>query len=192
MLFREEFDHTNYTFYCHTCKTYTSKPYFSLDSNCFHCKKCRRCVEFFDHHCKWLNNCIGAKNYFEFYGLLITTFILLALCICLSSLSLAQIDKNDNQGNSLVVVCSISTILIAAIPNCWLIYLISLHTYLIIVKKSTIELILESRARNQVKPFSEDSAQTNNNIFKIAFTRPSTHKDFVANRIVFPEKDEDL
>ncbi|MCB0370870.1 MAG: hypothetical protein KDD45_15965 [Bdellovibrionales bacterium] len=38
--------------------------YKHLDNNCFHCKRCRRCVEFFDHHCKWLNNCIGAKNYF--------------------------------------------------------------------------------------------------------------------------------
>ena len=32
-----------------------------LDS--YHCKRCGRCTEDFDHHCKFLNNCIGRKNY---------------------------------------------------------------------------------------------------------------------------------
>lgn len=30
----------------------------------YHCKKCGRCAENFDHHCKFLNNCIGSKNYY--------------------------------------------------------------------------------------------------------------------------------
>ena len=27
-----------------------------------HCLICRRCVRQYDHHCKWINNCIGRNN----------------------------------------------------------------------------------------------------------------------------------
>lgn len=58
---RKYFDTKSYNQVCTICKTHV------LDHS-KHCGRCDRCVNRFDHHCKWLNNCIGEKNYTKFAG----------------------------------------------------------------------------------------------------------------------------
>jgi hypothetical protein len=41
-----------------------------------HCGACNRCVEGFDHHCRWLNNCVGKANYRYFFRLIVSTLVL--------------------------------------------------------------------------------------------------------------------
>lgn len=43
-----------------------------------HCRACDKCVTGFDHHCVWLNCCIGERNYLQFIFLLISVFLLLS------------------------------------------------------------------------------------------------------------------
>lgn len=47
-----------------------------------HCRVCDRCVQRFDHHCVWVNNCIGAQNtrYFLLY--------LFSLCVMAGDVAL--------------------------------------------------------------------------------------------------------
>ena len=44
-------------------------------SGTIHCLICNECVEGFDHHCFWINKCIGMKNKKYFYQLIWTVII---------------------------------------------------------------------------------------------------------------------
>ncbi|CAG98672.1 palmitoyltransferase SWF1 [Kluyveromyces lactis] len=55
---------------CQTCKT-IKVPRSK------HCPICERCIPLHDHHCIWINNCVGYGNYEYFYSFLLSNCLLL-------------------------------------------------------------------------------------------------------------------
>ncbi|CAK69536.1 unnamed protein product (macronuclear) [Paramecium tetraurelia] len=63
--------------YCKICLAFVKAP-------SKHCKSCNRCTDQFDHHCIWLNNCIGAQNYRYFFILIVLLELYLITVLILS------------------------------------------------------------------------------------------------------------
>jgi len=87
--FELDFEVESIVSYCPYCKV-------RKNTTTRHCMICDLCVEEFDHHCYWVNNCIGKSNYklFVLFLLLVTSNLITNISACIIVL-LAQPHSNS-------------------------------------------------------------------------------------------------
>ncbi|KAI9205416.1 DHHC palmitoyltransferase-domain-containing protein [Polychytrium aggregatum] len=121
--------------YCNKCKIY--KP-----DRCHHCSACDQCILKMDHHCPWINNCVGFRNYkyfylFVSYGALYCIYVFgtaLGTFLSQQSLSIIEVDLQ-----------LLLLIMLSGIFGLCLLGFSGLHTTLLLTNTTTIESIEGAR-----------------------------------------------
>jgi len=107
-----------------------------------HCKRCHKCVAGYDHHCLWLNTCVGSRNYRPWAAFVALLFVWNALGCGISWNALIR--ALPVRSRQLAVGHRPAALLTGLGTGCtatWLLLLLALHLYLFYRGLTTIEWI---------------------------------------------------
>ena len=85
----EDFNYAEFKleFFCENCMGFVLQ-------RSKHCGYCNRCTSKFDHHCKWINNCIGGQNYNLFLIMVTNIWIQLVISMSVHGVLISRFNSN--------------------------------------------------------------------------------------------------
>ena len=134
---------SKYEYRCDSCSDMVVMAYTK------HCRQCNRCCSNFDHHCKWLNNCIGYNN----YNLFIWSCVLLIIYALAFMVSGLTSENSQNVGVQIMVYLNGLTAVMA-------LQLLTVHVYLKHKGMSTFTWVIFNRGKKLQKKLLKDNAIT--------------------------------
>ncbi|XP_034525269.1 probable palmitoyltransferase ZDHHC14 isoform X5 [Ailuropoda melanoleuca] len=145
--------------YCFTCKIF--RP-----PRASHCSLCDNCVERFDHHCPWVGNCVGKRNYRFFYMFILS---LSFLTVFIFAFVITHVILRSQQTGFLNALKDSPASVLEAVVcffSVWsIVGLSGFHTYLISSNQTTNEDIKGSwsnkRGKENYNPYSYGNIFTN-------------------------------
>ncbi|XP_022781254.1 probable palmitoyltransferase ZDHHC14 [Stylophora pistillata] len=147
--------------FCFTCKIF--RP-----PRASHCSMCDNCVERFDHHCPWVGNCVGKRNYKFFFMFLVSLSIYCCYLFAFVVTHLVMLSQGEDNSFISAMKQSPASILEAIICffSIWsIVGLTGFHSYLVGSNQTTNEDIkgsFSSRSgQGNVNPYSRGSVLKN-------------------------------
>ncbi|KAK1945407.1 putative protein S-acyltransferase 1 [Phytophthora citrophthora] len=121
----------------------------ALTSDTRHCGRCNKCVPGYDHHCIYLNTCIGTRNYPLFVGLLSCSTLLLLTQQIVTGYAISCLlapGQDDSKKTRAAMLCILSVL--PLLELFFLLILGTFHLYIAFRGLTTYEWLyqwLESR-----------------------------------------------
>ncbi|TKY60554.1 S-acyltransferase 7 [Spatholobus suberectus] len=146
--------------YCDTCMLY--RPLRAS-----HCSVCDNCVERFDHHCPWVGQCIGLRNY-RFYYMFVFSATLLCLYVhafCWVYIIRIKDSEEISIWKAMTKTIASIVLIIYTFVCVWFVGgLTVFHTYLISTNQSTYENF-RYRYNQQVNPYNRGIVKNFKEVF---------------------------